>query len=114
MTFGKFLFETFLDDFFDMHCIESTVENFIIVFEDPLSKLQSNDFEIHVKVPSVGELNVKLHADAWNRLLNRLKPLHWLLASIAGGTIGVHLIRPSIPLTHQLPSTHTTVQNPKP
>ncbi len=75
-----------------------------------MSEKPSNDFELQAKVPGVGELTVKLYPDAWNRLLNGLKPWHWMIATVLGGTIGLHLIRPSIPLSPQLPSAPSTVQ----
>ena len=79
-----------------------------------MSEKPSNDFELQAKVPDVGELTLKLYPDAWNRLLNGLKPWHWLMATVVGGTIGVHLMRPSIPLPPKLPSTPTTVQKAEP
>jgi hypothetical protein len=68
-----------------------------------VNQKESNDFELRLKVPDIGELTVKLHPDAWNRLHHGLKPWYWMMATVLGGTIGINLMRPSIPMPPQLP-----------
>jgi hypothetical protein len=68
-----------------------------------LNRDSSNTFEIHVKVPKGGELNLKLDPKVWRQISNQLKnPSFWLLLTIScGSMLSSHIQTPSNPPTIQ-------------